>query len=190
MYNCHNPKGTHYPLHCLGYLQEKMTLLNTVICIVPYISDLNNAQLTEILLYGEEDYHNINNTSILDASINNLIETKRFGAQLYLCSPDVMALTLILLLKFIFLFSFYYYYYLFILYIYFFISQVHHNIYMCTWWLQRGKGSERVEISGKSLKKYLNFVEITWKVIDLQAFKNRVCQVFNKNLDKNVQLYT
>ena len=60
-----------------------MTLLNTVSCIVPNISDFNNDQLTEIHLYGKEDLDNINNTSILDTTINYLIETKRFDAQLF-----------------------------------------------------------------------------------------------------------
>ena len=73
----------HYLLHCRDYLQERMTLLNTVSCVVPNISDFNNDQLTEILLYGKEDLDNINNTSILDTTINYLIETKRFDVQLF-----------------------------------------------------------------------------------------------------------
>ena len=56
------------------------TLLNTVSRAVPNIFDFNNDQLTEILLYGKED---LNNTSILDATINYLIETKRFNAELF-----------------------------------------------------------------------------------------------------------
>ena len=85
---------SHYLLHCPEYLQERKTLLNTISCIVPKIFDFNNDQLTEILLYGKGDLDNINNTSILDATINYLIETKRFNAQLFLCFLDVMALTL------------------------------------------------------------------------------------------------
>ena len=75
--------SSHYVVHCPDYLQERMTLLNTVNCTVPNIVDFNNDQLTEILLYGKEDLDNINNTSILDATINYLIETKRFDAQLF-----------------------------------------------------------------------------------------------------------
>ena len=74
---------SHYLLHCPDYLHERKTLLNTVSCIVPNIFDFNNDQLTEILLYGKEDLDNINNTSILDATINCLIETKRFNAELF-----------------------------------------------------------------------------------------------------------
>ena len=47
-----------------------MTLLNTVRCFVSNISDLNNVQETEILLYGKENLDDINNTSILNATIN------------------------------------------------------------------------------------------------------------------------
>ena len=81
-----------------------------------FFFDFNNDQLTEILLYDiyksfcmvftifKEDPYNINNASILDATIIFLIETKKFDAQLFWCSSDVMALTLILHLKFIFFF--------------------------------------------------------------------------------------
>ena len=41
----------------------------------------NNDQLTEILLYDKEDLDNINNTSILDATINYF--TERFDAELF-----------------------------------------------------------------------------------------------------------
>ena len=57
--------------------------MNTVSCIVPNIFDFNNDELTEIILYGEEDLVNIDNTSIMDATINYLIETKRFNAELF-----------------------------------------------------------------------------------------------------------
>ena len=78
--------SSHYLFHCPDYLQERMTLLNTVSCVVPNILDLNNAQLTEILLHGEENLDNINNTRISDATINcfNIINTiKIFDAELF-----------------------------------------------------------------------------------------------------------
>ena len=69
---------SHYFLHCPDYLHEKKTLLNTVSCIVRNI--FNNDQPTEILLYGKEDLDNVTNRSIWDATINYLIEIKRFNA--------------------------------------------------------------------------------------------------------------
>ena len=83
--NCGEDTETtsHYLHHCPGYLHERKTLLNTASCTIPNICDFNNDQLTEIFWYGMEDLDNINNTSILDATIKYLIETKRFNAELF-----------------------------------------------------------------------------------------------------------
>ena len=85
-----------------NYLQQRLTLLNTVGRIDPNILDLNNAKLTEILLCGKTFFDKMNNTSMLEATIKYLIETKRFDAQCYCCSPNANTLTLTLLLKLIF----------------------------------------------------------------------------------------
>ena len=74
---------SHYLLHCPDNLQERITVLNAVSRIVPNIFGFNNDQLTEMLLHGKEDFDNINNSSILDATINYLIETKRLDAQFF-----------------------------------------------------------------------------------------------------------
>ena len=74
---------SHYLLHCPDCLRKRKTLLNTISCVVPNIFDVNNDQLTEIFLYGKEDLDNINNTSTLDSTMNYLIKTKRFNAQLF-----------------------------------------------------------------------------------------------------------
>ena len=73
-----------------------------------------------MLLYGKEDLDNINNTSILNATINYLIETKRFNAERFLWTPDVMALTMMLHLKFNFLFIFFFDLFLLFLSFYYF----------------------------------------------------------------------
>ena len=107
--------------------------------------DFNNNQLTEIFLYGEEDLDNINNTSILDATINYLIETKRFNAQLFWWTPDVMALALMLHWIFcsfflwcvfsIFIFLLFVRCIFLIFYMYIFLLPGNHNIYRYAWWL-------------------------------------------------------
>ena len=102
--NCGKDIETTSLLHCPNYLHERKTLLKTLSCIVPNIFHFNKDQLTEILLYGKEDLENINNTSILDATMNYLTETKRFNEELFWLTPNVMALTLTLHLKFKFLF--------------------------------------------------------------------------------------
>ena len=61
---------SHYFLHSPDYLEERVTLLNSISCIVSNISDFNNDQLSEILLHGKEDVDSINNTSIFDVTIN------------------------------------------------------------------------------------------------------------------------
>ena len=108
IYSCDKDIETisHYFLYCPDYSQERMTLLNTFICIIPNVFYFNNDQLTEILLYGKEDL-DINYTSILDTTINYLIESKIVDSLLrsfFILSRDVMALKLILHLKFMFLF--------------------------------------------------------------------------------------
>ena len=107
-------------LNCPDNLHERKILLNKVSCIVPNIFDFNNDQLTGILLYGKEDLDNINDTSILDATINYLIETKRFNAEHFWWTPDVKALTLMLHLKFNFLFIFFFDFFLVFLSFYYF----------------------------------------------------------------------
>ena len=54
-----------------------MTLLNTVGCFVSNTLDLNNAQLTEMLLYRTKNFDGINDASILDATVNCVLETKK-----------------------------------------------------------------------------------------------------------------
>ena len=53
--------------------------------IVPNFFDFNNDQLTQILFKVKKILivFKVNNTNILDATINYLIETKRFDAQLF-----------------------------------------------------------------------------------------------------------
>ena len=111
---------SHYLLHCPDYLEERKTLFNAISCIVPNIFDFNNDQLTEILLYGKENLDSINNTSILDATINYLIETKRCKA--FLMLSGFMALTLMLHLKFIFFFFFFFVLFLLFLSFYYFLG--------------------------------------------------------------------
>ena len=52
-------------------------------CTVPNIFGFNNDQITEIFLLGKEHLDNVNNTSIMDATINHLIETKRYNIELF-----------------------------------------------------------------------------------------------------------
>ena len=84
-------------------MSRRSVLLNTVSCIFLNIFVFNKDQPTEILLEGKENLDNINNTSILDATNNYLIGTEILDSHLFLCTPDVMAFTLIVHLKFFFI---------------------------------------------------------------------------------------
>ena len=127
--NCSKDIATtsHYLLYCPHYLHERKTLLNTVSCIVSNTFDFNNDQLTEILLYGKENLDNINNTSILGVTITYLIETKRFNAEHFWWTLDVMALTLMLPLKSKFVFIFFLWF-VFSIFIFLLIFVVFFNI--------------------------------------------------------------
>ena len=123
-----------YLLLCLDYLHESKTHLNTVIYIISSIFYFNNDQLTQILLYGKEDLDN--NTSILDATINYLIETKIFNAELFFilsgCHSfkiDVAFKIQIFVLFFLFLFS------LFLSFYYF--SVVFFKYFICIFFVPR-----------------------------------------------------
>ena len=56
-----------------------MIFMNTVICIISNILNLNNDQLPENLLYGKRNL----DTSILDTTNTYLIETESFDTQLF-----------------------------------------------------------------------------------------------------------
>ena len=150
IWNCENIGTTsHYLLHSPDYLHERKTLLKTVSCIASNIFDFNNDQLTEVLLYGKEDLDNINNTSILDAAINYLIETKRFNAELFWLNSGChgfnidVAFKIHIFVNFFLWFVFSIFMFLLFLgcifFIYFicifFSFQVYYKKYMDAWWL-------------------------------------------------------
>ena len=73
---------SHFLLHCPNYVNERMILLNTIRAIDSSILDLDENQITETLLYGNNLLRKTINTSILNATINFLICTKRFDESL------------------------------------------------------------------------------------------------------------
>ena len=112
-----------------------MALLNTLRCLVSNILDLNNAELTENLLLSKENLDNVNNTSILDATIKQSIETKRF--YVFSGCHDFNIDIAFKIYNFI-LFFYFCYYYLYIIFrgffclfvFAFFCSQVYHKVYI------------------------------------------------------------
>ena len=114
--------------------------------------------------------YNINNASLLDATIKSLIETKRFDVQLFWFSTDVMALTLILLWIFIFslfscfvlflLLSFYYFQIIIIIFVSRYI-----NIYMSKCQYIQKKFENMSE-------KLLSVCHLNWKILESSALYN------------------
>ena len=120
---------SHYPIYCSDYLQGRAAFLNTVKCIAPNILDLNNFQLTEILLYDKENLDNITNTSILDATFRCFFfESKRSDS--YYTDKTFKSFIFVFLYFFFIVISL-----LFLGYFFYFFIPRYVTTYMYTWWL-------------------------------------------------------
>ena len=73
---------SHFFLHCPNYLHERQTLLNTIKEIDITILDLNDNELTNVLLYGKHSLENGSNTCILNATMKYITRSKRFDVPL------------------------------------------------------------------------------------------------------------
>ena len=67
---------THYLLHCPNYLNERMSLWNNLQNIDENIRDRSYSQLSEILLFSDSSFNDAKNTSILNATIQYIYDTK------------------------------------------------------------------------------------------------------------------
>ena len=75
---------THFLLHCPHYSIHRKTLLDSVFAIDESISNLSDANLVNILLYGNsKQYSNEDNTSILNFTISFLKSSERFDTALF-----------------------------------------------------------------------------------------------------------
>ena len=80
--NMETESVSHFFLRCLFYTNERLSLIDELLLIVPSILVLNENHLIELLLYGKKDYSNEINTQIINLSIKYIIETKRFDIPL------------------------------------------------------------------------------------------------------------
>ena len=71
-----------YLLHCPSCSNERSTFLNIIGSIDRTILARSDPQITEILLYGDNNSNIITNTLILNVTIDFLIATKRFDSSL------------------------------------------------------------------------------------------------------------
>ena len=75
--------SSHYLLHCSLYTNERPALLNVIQGIDNSILELTDSHIVEVLLYGRKFLDISSNTNILNATIDFLLETKRFGKILF-----------------------------------------------------------------------------------------------------------
>ena len=69
---------THFLLHCPQYSNNRTTFLNKIKSLISDFQDKNDLALTNLLLYGDMSLSTETNTSILNSTIDFLLETKRF----------------------------------------------------------------------------------------------------------------
>ena len=73
----------HSLLHCSNYSEEQLALLNTTRNIDMSILQLSDLKFTRVLLFGHTSFDNNKNNFILDAIIDYIISTARFGVPLF-----------------------------------------------------------------------------------------------------------
>ena len=73
----------HYLLHYSLYNNQWLALLNVIQDIDNSILELTDSHIVEVLLYGRKFLDISSNTNILNATIDVLLETKRFDERLF-----------------------------------------------------------------------------------------------------------
>ena len=73
----------HFLLHCLTYIIERRTLLNTLVNIDNNLVDLCEPVLIRSLLFGSNSFDSDANTNVLNATIEYILSTKRFDEPLF-----------------------------------------------------------------------------------------------------------
>ena len=73
----------YYLLHCSLYTNERLAFLNVIKGIDNSILELNDSHIVEVLLYGIKFLDISSNTTILNATIDFLLKTKKFDERLF-----------------------------------------------------------------------------------------------------------
>ena len=73
----------HYLLHCPNFSNERLTLFSKLQSIDEHIFSKDDSNIAKVLLFGEDSFNDIKNTSVLTASIEYILSTKRFDALVY-----------------------------------------------------------------------------------------------------------
>ena len=76
---------THILLHCHYFSNIRSTLLNSIDAVLDSItnlSDLSDCALVRILLFGNQNYAQVENSCIINATIKFLVDSERFNGPL------------------------------------------------------------------------------------------------------------
>ena len=73
----------HFFLHCTNFLIPRQTLFQKIRNIDNNISSQSETQLTQTLLYGNQNYHPSINRLIINSTIEYIISTERFKCSLF-----------------------------------------------------------------------------------------------------------
>ena len=76
---------THFLLHCHHFSNIRSTLLNSInefLGSITNISDRSGCALAKILLFGDQNYTEVENASIINATIKYLVDSERFNGPL------------------------------------------------------------------------------------------------------------
>ena len=73
----------HFFLHCTNFLIPRQTLFQKIRNIDDSILSQSETQLTQTLLYGNQNYHSSINKLIIISTIEYLISTERFKYSLF-----------------------------------------------------------------------------------------------------------
>ena len=73
----------HYLLHCPNFSNERHICFNKLRNVDANILNNDDSNISKVLLYGNHSFNDEKNTSILTASIEYIISTKRFDAPLF-----------------------------------------------------------------------------------------------------------
>ena len=73
----------HYLLHCPNFSNERLTLFNKFQSIDENILSKTDTKVPKVLLFGDDSFNDIKNTSALTASSGYMLSTKSFDVPLH-----------------------------------------------------------------------------------------------------------
>ena len=74
---------SHFYLRCPNYINQRSDLMNELSLVDPDLLHLDQHSLINLLLYGKKSFSDIQNTRILEISIQYIKDTKRFDCPLF-----------------------------------------------------------------------------------------------------------